>query len=111
MGALKQRLSHIGETGLGLVLAVAPVMLWVAWSPIVWAVVMAVGFLAGTLLIALSHRQAAADASASAGEGPPALPDTFVATVQELFPLTYHHSREGPRQFRSAMEKLRRGRD
>ena len=111
MGALKQRLSHIGETGLGLVLAITPVLLWVAWSPIVWTVVMAVGFLAATLLIALSHRQGAADASASPDAGPPTLPETFVPTVHEIFPLTYHHSREGPRQFRTAMEKLQRGRD
>jgi hypothetical protein len=39
------------------------------------------------------------------------LPDAFVATVHEVFPLTYHHSREGPRRFRDAMEKLRRAPD
>lgn len=109
--ALKERLSRIGETGLGIVLAVVPVALWVAWTPIVCAVVIAVGFVAAALLIALSYRRAAEDASASPGEAPPALPDTFVATVHEVFPLTYHHSREGPRRFRSAMEKLRRARD
>jgi hypothetical protein len=111
MEALKERLSRIGETGLGIVLAVVPVALWVAWTPIVWAIVIAVGFVAAALLIALGHRRAAEDAGASPVEAAPALPDTFVATVHEIFPLTYHHSREGPRRFRSAMEKLRRARD
>ncbi|MGQ0654695.1 MAG: hypothetical protein ACT4P4_20915 [Betaproteobacteria bacterium] len=103
-----ERLSRICETGLGIVLAAMPVALWVAWTPIAWAVVMAVGFVAAALLIALSHRRGAQDQSASPGEAAPALPDTFIATVHEVFPLTYHHSREGPRRFRSAMEKLRR---
>jgi hypothetical protein len=111
MEALKERLSRIGETGLGIVLALVPVALWVAWTPIVWVVVMAVGFAAAALLIELSRRRASEDANALPGEAPPALPDTFTATIHELFPLTYHHSREGPRRFRSAMEKLRRAPD
>lgn len=111
MDTLKERLSRLGETGLGIVLAVMPVSLWVAWTPFVWAVVIAVGFLAAALLIALDHRRPAEDAGASPGDAAPALPDSFVATVHELFPLTYHHSREGPRRFRNAMEKLRRAPD
>lgn len=103
-----ERLSRIGETGLGIVLAAMPVALWVAWTPMAWAVVIAVGFVAAALLIALSYRRTAEDASASPGETAPALPDAFVATVHEVFPLTYHHSRDGPRRFRDAMEKLRR---
>ena len=106
-----ERLSRIGETGLGIVLATMPVALWVAWTPFVWAVVMAVGFGAAALLIALGYRRTAKDANASPGEGAPALPDTFIATIHEVFPLTYHHSREGPRRFRDAMEKLRRAPD
>lgn len=106
-----ERLSRVGETGLGIVLAAMPVALWVAWTPIAWLVVMAVGFVAAVLLIALGERRAAEDANASPGEAPPVLPDTFVATVHEVFPLTYHHSREGPRRFRDAMEKLRRALD
>jgi hypothetical protein len=103
-----ERLSRIGETGLGIVLAAMPVALWVAWTPIVWVVVLAVGFVAAALLIALGYRRTDEAASASPGEAAPVLPDTFVATVHEVFPLTYHHSREGPRRFRDAMEKLRR---
>jgi TRAP-type mannitol/chloroaromatic compound transport system permease large subunit len=110
MEALKERLSRIGETSLGIVLAVVPVALWVAWTPIVWAVVIAIGFVAAALLIALGYRRTAEDANSS-GEAAPALPDAFVATVHEVFPLTYHHSREGPRRFRDAMEKLRRAPD
>ena len=103
-----ERLARICETVLGLLLAAMPVALWVAWTPIVWAVVFAVGFAAAALLIALAHRRTAEEAGASPGKAPPALPDTFVATIHEVFPLTYHHSREGPRRFRDAMEKLRR---
>ena len=106
-----ERLSRICETGLGIVLAAMPVALWVAWTPVGWAVVVAVGFFAAAALIALGHRQTAEDASPSPGEAASGLPDTFVATVHELFPLTYHHSRAGPRRFRDAMEKLRRARD
>jgi hypothetical protein len=111
MEALKERLSRIGETSLGIVLALVPVALWVAWTPIVWTVVIAIGFVAAALLIALDHRRGAEDASASPGDAAPGLPDTFVATLHDVFPLTYHHSREGPRRFRSAMEKLRRACD
>jgi hypothetical protein len=95
---------------LGIVLAVVPVALWVAWTPIVWAVVIAIGFVAAALLIALDYRRTAEDAS-SPGEAAPALPDAFVATLHEVFPLTYHCSREGPRRFRDAMGKLRRAPD
>ncbi|HEV3007521.1 MAG TPA: hypothetical protein VGX52_00640 [Burkholderiales bacterium] len=109
--AAKERLSRSCETGLGIVLAVVPVALWVAWTPILWAIVVAVGVVAAALLIALDHRRGAEGASASPGEAAPALPDTFVATVHEIFPLTYHHSRDGSRRFRSAMEKLRRALD
>ena len=103
-----ERLTRIGETSLGIVLAAMPVALWVAWSPIAWAVVVAAGLVAAALLIALDHRRMPEDASALPREAAPALPDTFVATVHEVFPLTYHHSREGPRRFRDAMEELRR---
>jgi hypothetical protein len=108
MEALKERLARIGETSLGMVLAVVPVALWVAWTPIVWTVVMAIGFVAAALLIALNRRRRAEDTSASPGDAAAALPDTFVATLHEVFPLTYHHSREGPRRYRDAMKKLRR---
>lgn len=104
-----ERLSRIVETSLGIVLAVVPVALWVAWTPIVWAVVMAIGFVVAVLLVALGQRRAADDQSTSPRDVARGLPDPFVATVHEVFPLTYHHSREGPRRFRDAMEKLRSG--
>jgi hypothetical protein len=97
-----QRLVGIAETALGVVLAVTPVALWVAWTPDLLLGVMAAALAAAIALAALNLRWGAT------GDVPerPALPDEFVEQVHRLFPLTYHHSTAGPARFREAMARL-----
>jgi hypothetical protein len=102
----KKRLAGIGETGLGIVLALVPVALWVAWTPLVWVMVVAAGVVAAALLVALEYWRPRADEGASSAR--PELPDEGIAAVHEVFPLTYHHSFRQTARFRRAMDTLRR---
>jgi len=100
------RLTAVGETVLGIVLAAVPVAVWVAWSPLVLLIVLAAGCVCAALLVALSRL---ADAErARSGEPMAFVSDQFVEEVHRLFPLTYHHSRKEKPRFRRAMDKLRR---
>jgi hypothetical protein len=104
--ATKERLAGIGETGLGIVLALVPVALWVAWTPFVWAIVVAVGVVAAALLVGLGYWRPKADEGASNARRE--FPDEGIAAIHEIFPLTYHHSFRQTARFRRAMDRLRR---
>jgi hypothetical protein len=101
-----RRLAGISETGLGIVLALVPVALWVAWTPLVWVIVVAVGIVAAALLIAITYWYPQAEERASGAR--PELPDEGIAAIHEVFPLTYHHSFRQTARFRRAMDALRR---
>jgi len=104
-------LISIGLTGLGIILALAPVAFWVAWTPFVFLVVLAVIGVSAALFIVLYGCQlpATEDQRATPGNSSRAvLPDEFVEEIHRIFPLTYHHSLHGRARFRRAMEKLRR---
>jgi hypothetical protein len=105
--ATKERLAGIGESVLGMVLALMPVALWVAWTPFVWLIVVAVGVFAGALLVALEYWRPQAHESANSPrrELPP---DEAIAAIHEVFPLTYHHSFRETTRFRLAMDTVRR---
>jgi hypothetical protein len=99
------------EVGLGIVLAVTPITLWVAWTPLVFMVAVAVAAVSATMLGLLHGRRGSAHEDLDPGRPPgtvqPVLPDGFVEEIHQIFPLTYHHSRiESPR-FRRAMQNLR----
>lgn len=104
-------LISIGLTGVGIILAVAPVALWVAWTPFVLLVVLTVIVVSAALFIVLYGCQhpAAEDQRVTPGNSSRAvLPDEFVEEIHRIFPLTYHHSRLETVRFRGAMERLRR---
>jgi hypothetical protein len=103
--ATEKRLAGIAETGLGIVLALVPVALWVAWTPFVWVIVVAVGVVAAVLLVALGYWRRADEGASSARRE---LPDEGIAAIHEVFPLTYHHSFRQTARFRRAMDTLRR---
>jgi len=100
----------LGQTGFGIVLAVAPVALWVAWSPFTILVVVAtIG--ASAVMFVLLH-----GCRNSADENQPAEPrnssiaflsDGFIEELHGIFPLVHHHSPHPRARFRRAMEKLR----
>jgi len=102
----RKRLAGIGETGLGIVLALVPVALWVAWTPLVWVIVVTVGVVAAALLVAIGYWWPQADEGASGAR--PELPDEGIGAIHEVFPLTYHHSFRQTARFRRAMDALRR---
>lgn len=96
-----------GETGLGIVLALVPLALWIAWSPVVLLAVLVTGGVCAALLIAISALQDDAQA-AQLDAARVVVPETFVEEVHRLSPLVYHHGLRERRRFRRAMEKLRR---
>ena len=108
---IAHELTPIGVAVLGIVLAAVPLALWIAWTPGLFLVVLAVGGASAVLIIALVDWQplAADDPRAQADPGAhAALSDDFVAEVQRISPLTDHHARIGKARYRNAMERLRK---
>ena len=98
-----------GELALGIVLAMVPLALWIAWSPDVLLLVIAAGGVSAALLVALSGRardETTRDSQADAVHA--VVPDAFVEELHRLFPLVYHHSLREKQGFRRTMERLRR---
>lgn len=96
-----KRLRTIGTTGLGVVLASTPLLLWIAWTPTILLGVIATAVLSAALLVLLaeSSREQAGNAGTS-------LSPEFIDEVQQLFPLTYHHSLHETPRFRRAMKRM-----
>lgn len=104
--ATQRWLRPASETALGIALALVPLALWIAWTPILLVAVLATGAVCAALLIAiagLGHDEAAQDDAERV-----VVPDAFVEQLHRLFPLVYHHSRREKQGFRRMMEKLRR---
>ena len=105
---LSERLAAAASTLLGVILAVTPVMLWVAWTETVLFIVVAVVIVSAGLLAALEERLHGPSGGPGAGVGSARLPDRFVDEIHQIFPLTYHHSMRPRARFRQTMEKLSR---
>ena len=98
-----RRLRYTAEAGLGVVLAVTPVLLWIAWTPTILLAVMAVSVLSAGLLVLLTEPSR----EQAGGPRTPLSPE-FIAEVHQLFPLTYHHSLHETTRFRRAMKRMSR---
>lgn len=106
---LAERLGHVGATGLGIVLAVTPVALWIAWTASLVVCIMLVAIVSAALFAGLTEllqRRAQNQSGREAAGGAVILPDEFIEEVHRLFPLTYHHSRHETPRFRRAMRRL-----
>lgn len=106
---LAERFGHIAATGLGIVLAVTPVALWIAWTATLVVCVLLVAIVSAALFALLTERLARRTGNQSGREGTGSrvlLPDEFIEEVHRLFPLTYHHSRHETARFRQAMRRL-----
>lgn len=107
---LAERFGGIVATALGIVLAVTPVALWIAWTAalVVWIMLAAV---VCAMLLAMvesslpSSRNERHDAGAG---GRVVLPEEFIEEVHRIFPLTYHHSLHPRARFQQAMKNLSR---
>jgi len=104
-------LGHAALTGLGIVLAVTPVTLWIAWTATQVVGVMLVALASAVLFARLTDllRRDAPKQGERENDGRNlVLPDEFIEEVHRLFPLTYHHSRHETTRFRQAMKRLSR---
>jgi hypothetical protein len=90
-------------TVLGIILAVTPAALWIAWTAGLVIGVMAIALASAVLLVLLTE---SSPHDRAADDGGAALPEGFIDEVHRLFPLTYHHSSAGPARFRLAMNRL-----
>jgi hypothetical protein len=90
---------HAAQTLLGMVLAVTPVTLWIAWSPGMLAGALALGLLCAALLVLLTE-------SRSESTPPARLPEEFFEEVQQLHPMIYHHSGRQSSRFHRTMRRL-----
>ena len=107
VGTWRSRLTSVGVTVCGILLALFPLALWVAWTPSVFAFVFAVGVASAALLLVLLAREPKPEGH-ERNEPRPGLPASFVEELHGIFPLTYHHSRRGRARYRRAMARLRR---
>ncbi len=93
----------------GLILALTPPALWIAWSETMFFAILGIGAVAGGLICLL------ADAEDPALEGrgdrsvsgtTTSLSDAFLARISGLGPWIHHHRRIGDPAFRAKMESL-----
>ena len=108
---LAVRFGDLAATGLGIVLAVTPVTLWIAWTAaqVVWIMLLAAACAVLLALLAESSHSRAGNQGSPAGAGNRViLPEEFIEEVHRLFPLTYHHSRHETARFQQAMKRLSR---
>lgn len=106
---LAERLRSFAMTAVGLVLALVPLALWVAWTEILLLAVVVIAFVSAALLVLLSELQGSAAEELQAlrqRATREVLTDESVAELHRLFPLTYHHGRRHTPRFRRAMEKV-----
>jgi hypothetical protein len=92
-------------TFLGIVLALVPPALWVAWTETLLLTVVLIGVASAVLLVLL--------ADFGPEEAPPreaprreVLDEAAVAELHRIFPLTYHHSLVGRARFHRAMHRV-----
>jgi hypothetical protein len=91
------------RTLLGVILALTPVALWIAWSPSLLFGVMAIALVSAVLLVLLTESSPRDQAGQ---DGRVTLPEGFVDEVQHLYPLIYHNSLTGSSRFRLVMKRL-----
>ena len=99
-------LREIALTLLGLVVAVTPLVLWVAWSQTVFVAVLVISAGALILIFALTRRDP--QAHAASGSARPVLTGDELASLSNLGPFIYHHRRDGGPHFQRHMRRLKR---
>ncbi len=95
----------------GLILALTPLALWVAWTDAGFVIVLAAGATAGVLywLLAGFRDPLLEDRGPARDPGTrQALSVEFLTELSRLGPWTYHHRRMGDAAFRRKMESLLR---
>ena len=107
--SLYDRIRDAGMTIFGLILAVVPLALWVAWSEPVYYAVLSICAVATTLFLALAWLGTPPERTSPflAESKPPVIvSDEFIAELHSLFPLTYHHRSLGDPRLRRIFARL-----
>jgi hypothetical protein len=97
-------------TLLGIILALVPPALWVAWTETILLGVTVTGLVSAAALVLLAESEARDFADAQAGEDAArrrALADQSIIEIHRIFPLTYHHALVEKSRFRQTMERVR----
>jgi hypothetical protein len=105
--ALAGRVISTAMTVLGIVLALVPLALWVAWTEIMLMIVLAVAFVAAALLTVLAEFENNRAVEVNGGRSREAFTEESIAEVHRIFPLVYHHSLNKNARFSGAMERVR----
>lgn len=92
---------------LGIVLALTPLALWVAWSEQGWLLVLAIGAAAFIGLL-ICHWLSDDDRPASGGSKRANVSDEFLAELSRMGPWTYHNRLTGHARFKKKMARLRK---
>ena len=102
-------LSDLGMAVLGIIVAMIPLALWVAWTEFLFVMVLAVGAIA----LVLIYMMAESGSSVAGDDRVPdksipriRLSDEFIEELHRLYPLIYHHGRRGGVRFRKSMDRL-----
>lgn len=103
---MSSRLRNSFTTLLGIVLALVPPALWVAWTERALLIVSLIGIISAGLLIALTEDEERG-AETSTESGRQVLSDDSIADIHRIFPLTYHHSLSRNARFDDAMDRVR----
>jgi len=98
-------IQQVATTLFGIVLALTPLALWVAWSIPVMLLVIASGIVA---TIALLLCLPSTHTERSSPTGRPTLSDEFLSELSSMGPFIYHHQPTGGHWFRMKMERLRK---
>ena len=108
---LAEALRNVGMIVFGIILALTPLALWVAWTETVFMIVLSVGAIAGVLCCVLADGPDAVledRRELSRPRSTEPSPDEFVAGLHGLFPLIYHHRRIGDPFFQRKLDRLKK---
>jgi hypothetical protein len=96
-------------TALGIVLALVPPALWIAWTETILFWVTAAGIVSAVALVALAElgRKDSGDERGLHVLASRERTDASIEALHRIFPLTYHHSMVEKTRFREAMDKVR----
>ena len=104
MGKFADSLITLGLTLFGIVLAVTPLALWVAWTETIFLGVLVTGATAAGLYSVLaSFEKPPAQGEPSDYVRPVILSDKFILKLQSLHPFIHHHRPSGGPKFHTAM--------
>jgi len=97
---------EIAKIVLGIVLAIVPLALWVAWSEMVFVIILAVGAVAMILILAVSETEPEVEQNRPKQVNKVTATE-LIAEMHRLMPFTFHHRRLDDPRLRRKFAALR----